>query len=165
MPKNRQHIYWDSDCFLAILNDAEPQKSKLCQSVLKDARDGKILIVTSAIALIEVIRIKGKPRVDRIAEKKITGFLENSYINIRDVTPAVGLKARELIWRHNLRPKDSIHVATALLCKVPTLHAFDTDLLKLNGYFAGLSICQPKIIQYELEFKPNDQTEEPSSQA
>jgi predicted nucleic acid-binding protein len=46
--------------------------------------------------------------------------------------PAVGRKARELIWKYGLRPKDSIHVATALLDHVPVLHAFDNACSNLT---------------------------------
>jgi predicted nucleic acid-binding protein len=161
MPKVKKLIYWDSDCFLAILKDNEPEKTKLCRSVLREAEAGKVLIVTSSIAFIEVIKTKAKVNVEPAAEKKIQAFFEHSYISVRNVTPAVGRKARELIWKYGLRPRDSIHIATALLDNIPVLHAFDEDLLKLNGRFPGLSICQPKIEQYEIIFpEPNEKPEE-----
>jgi len=113
MPKTKKLIYWDSDCFLAILKDNEPEKTRACHSVLQEAVAGNVLLVTSSIAFIEVIKTKAKTNVNPSDEKKIQEFLDHSYISVRNVTPAVGRKARELIWKYGLRPKDSIHVATA----------------------------------------------------
>jgi hypothetical protein len=48
----------------------------------------------------------------------------------------------------------------SLLDKVPVLHAFDQDLLKLDGKFPGLTICQPKIKQYEIMFPDSDEKTE-----
>ncbi|MGH7949490.1 MAG: PIN domain-containing protein, partial [Candidatus Binataceae bacterium] len=42
--------------------------------------------------------------------------------------------ARQLIWQYPaLKPKDSIHVATAIKEKLPVLDSFDDGLLSLDG--------------------------------
>jgi len=38
-----------------------------------------------------------------------------------------------VVWNHKIKPKDAIHVATALALKVPCLETFDTGLLKKSG--------------------------------
>jgi hypothetical protein len=45
----------------------------------------------------------------------------------------VGEYARELIWEHGFHPKDSIHVATAVLSRVPHLDTFDKKLIAKSG--------------------------------
>ncbi len=159
-------VYWDSNCFLGLLNN-EKDKIKCCQGVMKKAEAGELLIVTSALTLIEVIRMKGKPRLTSAVEKTIRGFFENSFIYIQNVDRDVGLKARELMWRHNdLLPKDSIHVATAILRRVPKLHTFDGDLLSLDGKYGNpkLSICKPDI-RYQMEFEDLDGNKASQDQA
>ena len=147
-------VYWDANCFLALLNK-ETEKITCCQGVMKKAESGELLIVTSALTLIEVVKMKGKPKLTSAVEKTIRGFFENSFIYIQNVDRDVGIKARELMWKHEaLAPKDSIHVATAILRKVPKLHTFDEYLISLDGKYGTpkLNICRPDV-EYQMDFE------------
>lgn len=149
----KEVVYWDANCFLGLLNN-EQDKIKLCTGAMKKAEDGKLVIVTSALTFIEVIRMKGKPKLKKSIEKTILDFFSNSFIYICNVDREVGIKARNLMWKHkSLKPKDSIHVATALLHNAPKLHTFDEGLLKLKdtGITNKLKICKPDI-EYQMEF-------------
>ncbi len=153
-------VYWDANCFLGLLNN-EKEKVKCCQGVMKKAEAGELVIVTSALTLIEVIKMKGQPRLTSTVEKTIRGFFENSFMSIQNVDRDVGIKARELMWKHgDLLPKDSIHVATAILRKVPKLHTFDGYLLSLDGKCgtSKLTICKPNL-GYQMGFEdlPNEE--------
>jgi hypothetical protein len=141
-----QRRYWDADVFLGWLMD-DPQKAPHCEGVLQAAADGRIQIVTSALTLTEVIRLKGKPRLPRASEDKIRAFFEHDWIVVRDVDRFLAEAARELIWTNNLRPKDAIHVATALELKLPQLDTFDKDLHKLSGRLGSppLTISPPNL--------------------
>ena len=58
------------------------------------------------------------------------------------------------MWKHqSLQPKDSIHLATALLHNIPTLHTFDEGLLKLKdkAIKQKIKICKPDI-EYQMNF-------------
>ncbi|MEK0338181.1 MAG: type II toxin-antitoxin system VapC family toxin [Nitrosopumilus sp.] len=145
-------VYWDSDCFLGLLNK-EQDKIKKCQSVIKEAEKGDLMIVTSALTFIEVIKMKGKKSVPKKTEKIIQSFFLNPFISIHNVDREVGIKARDLMWKHQgLRPKDSIHVATAIIQKIPELHTFDEYLLKLSGKVGNQNfrICEPYVFQMEM---------------
>ena len=50
--------YWDSDCFLAWLQ-SEEGKADACREVLEAADEGKILLITSALTLAEVLYLRG----------------------------------------------------------------------------------------------------------
>ena len=127
--------YWDSSTFLAWLLP-EPEREAACRSVLRAAEDGELELVTSAITLTEVIKLKGKTELKREHEKKITDFFKNDYIILRNVDRFVALSAQRLVWDRSLMPKDSIHVATALHWKIPVLDTFDDGLIALNGKLA-----------------------------
>ncbi len=145
-------VYWDSDCFLGLLN-REQDKIQKCQSVIKNAEKGKLVIVTSAITFIEVIKMKGKKQVPRKVEKIIQKFFLNPFMSIHNVDRDVGIKARDLMWKNKaLKPKDSIHVATALIQKIPELHTFDKYLLSLDSKYGNppLKICEPYVYQMEM---------------
>jgi predicted nucleic acid-binding protein len=57
----------------------------------------------------------------------------------------VSESAQELVWQHGIRPKDAIHVATALDAKALALETFDEQLLKKSGSVGnpGLIIRKP----------------------
>lgn len=155
MTRKKESVYWDSNCFLGLLNQ-EADKIDKCKGVIQKAEAGSLIIITSALTFIEVIKMKGKKHLPKKAEKTIQDFFQNRFISVRNVDRLVGIKARDLMWKHkHLSPKDSVHVATALLHDVPKLHTFDSDLLKLDNKYGNpkLKICYPDIpYQGELNF-------------
>jgi predicted nucleic acid-binding protein len=52
--------YWDSNCFLAWLQE-EGDRVRGCGMVIDAAERGKVRIVTSALTLAEVLWLRGKP--------------------------------------------------------------------------------------------------------
>jgi predicted nucleic acid-binding protein len=61
------------------------------------------------------------------------------------VTPA-SIAGVQRIWQYeHLKPKDAIHVASAISQQLDVLHSYDTDLLALDGQLGTppLRICQP----------------------
>lgn len=126
--------YWDSDCFLGWFNK-EKDKIELCRGTLTKAQNRELKIITSALTLVEVIKIKGKPKLPQEKEQKIIEFFENDFIIIRNVDRFLSEFARNLIWTYpQLNPKDSIHLATAVLHNIHIFNTFDNDLLSLNEY-------------------------------
>ena len=70
-----------------------------------------------------------------------------------------GEKARHLIWEHpHLKPKDALHLATAILTECPALDTFDEDLLKLNGKLDGtlIHIGRPNLPLQKDLLEPDD---------
>lgn len=126
--------YWDSCTFLALLKN-EADKINECLSVIKAAQAGQVTIVTSTLTFIEVVRLeKGKPKLPKEHEEKIRDFFKHEWIYIYDVNRKIGELARELMWQYeSLKPKDSIHVATAIRAKVDVLDTFDDGLIKLSS--------------------------------
>ena len=125
--------YWDACTFLALLKN-EPDKVAECISVVKAAKDGHVMIVTSALTFIEVVKLeKGKPKLPKENEAKIRDFFRHKWIYIYDVNRKIGELARELMWQYEaLKPKDATHVATAVIAKVDVLDTFDDYLIKLS---------------------------------
>lgn len=134
--------YWDSNIWLGILN-AEPDKLVACTNLLERARDGEFIIVSSAITLAEVIRMRGTSiKLDREKDQIMRDFFKREYISIRNVDRLTAELARELVWKYRdivtdktkeLKPWDAIHMATALRLDIPLLNTYDPDLLQLNG--------------------------------
>ena len=117
-----------------------------CLEILDKANDNKIEIVTSAFTLAEVCK---QPEVRESPLDNLPGFFEKSYIMIVPVDLAIGRRAQNMQASGlvNLRPADSIHLASAIRAKVSELHTFDQDILKI-GQVSGadgnaIKICKP----------------------
>lgn len=130
--KTLTRYYWDSCTFLAWLLP-EPDRKDQCQEVLEEAELGECAILTSAITLTEVIKLKGHPPLKEKQEEKIQRFFQQDYIHVRGLDRFVAEEARRLIWAEGIKPKDSIHLATALRWNAEEFHTFDGELCSLDG--------------------------------
>jgi predicted nucleic acid-binding protein len=133
-------IYWDSDTFLGWLQD-EPGKAELCEGTIRRAEGGEVLIITSALTIAEVLWMRGSPRVTRDKAEILRRFFRRSFMRVRNVTRTVSESAQDLVWDHSIRPKDAIHVATALNAKAFVLETFDDNLLGKSG-----SVGEPPLV-------------------
>lgn len=123
--------YWDSDAFLGYFNN-EPDKADACKSVLEAADAGKVMLVTSALTLAEVLYAKGHSKLDMSKRELIEQFFKSPFLSVQNVRRSIAEGARDIVWDSSIRPKDAIHVATALSCKIPVLNTFDQNLLKAD---------------------------------
>jgi len=123
-----QLIYWDSDCFLGWFQE-EPDKVELCQGTLARANAGDILIVTSTLTIAEVLWMRNAPLIPEEKANLVRRFFRRSYIRVRNVTRAISEGAQDLVWSKGIKPKDAIHVATALDARVTALETFDANLI------------------------------------
>lgn len=145
---------WDSSCWAAHLG-SEPGRFDRCRSVLRAAEAGRLRIVTSSLALVEVIKLKSHEKLPPDKEPMIRAYFKQPYIIIRELDRKIAESARDLIWAYNVPPKDAVHVATALHTPgVVQLDTFDTgDLVKLSGKLGDppLVIGFPPIIEEQLD--------------
>lgn len=125
-------IYWDSDAFLGWLQ-AEKGKVELCQGTIERGEGGDVFIVTSALTLAEVLWLRGAPRIPKGKAETLGRFFRRSFIKVRPVTRSIAEAAQDVVWNHNIKPKDAIHVATALDAKIAILETFDENLLAKSG--------------------------------
>jgi predicted nucleic acid-binding protein len=83
--------------------------------------------------------------------RKVQDFFQHEWIVVRELDRATAEAAREVVWNNSVKPKDAIHVATALLVHGQTpldqLDTYDDDLLPLSETFGipPLKIGHPEI--------------------
>ena len=126
--------YWDSSVFLDWIKEVAGH-CETCDLILSDAQSTppKCLIYTSAIALAEVTKErKGPLAVGKELEEKITKFFQNDYMVIVPLDRVIAERARRLIWDFPfLKPRDAIHLATALAARVDVIEAYDSDFARV----------------------------------
>ncbi len=127
-----EKIYWDSDCFLGHFY-AEAGKAEKCDGVLQRAERGEVLIVTSALTLAEVLWMRGGPRLSKDKAELVQKFFRRSYIRVYNVSRKTSESAQILVWDNSIKPKDAIHVATAIHLGADALETFDKSLIRKSG--------------------------------
>lgn len=129
----RQVVYWDSDAFLACINDDKLSYEMAgCKNVWTMAKKGLIHIVTSTLTTAEVVHKKGTPKLDPSKRKLVSNFFRQDFISQKPLTREIAELARDVVWDSNIRPKDAVHVATCAYFKIRMLHSFDGNLIDKN---------------------------------
>lgn len=127
-----EKIYWDTDCFLGHFQ-AEVGKAEKCDGVLERAERGDVLIVTSALTIAEVLWMRGGPRLPKDKADIVQKFFRRSYIRVVNVSRKVAMAAQVHVWEDDIKPKDAIHVATAVAFGANALETFDNGLIGKSG--------------------------------
>jgi predicted nucleic acid-binding protein len=145
-----ESVYWDANVFNAIFGKEEGRVKK-CLEIEKSAREGRVLIYTSAVTFVECIWIKGNPdKLSEEHEKTIQKYFMHKFIRIITCDRQIAESARSIIWKFpHLKPKDAIHVASALSQDLETLHTYDNDdLVKFSGKMGNpkLKMCNPESV-------------------
>ncbi len=133
------HRYWDSNAFLGWLAE-EADKVEECRAVIRAAEAGKTLLITSALTVTEVLWLRGGPRIAAANAEKVQRFFGHGYIVVNDLDRRIAEAAQRLVWHHDIKPKDAIHVASAIDAGVDRMETFDADLIKKSGSVGELPL-------------------------
>jgi len=121
--------YIDSNVFIypAIYQTEAQQKAKKAKEILHKIENGELSAYTSTLTWDEVVwvvsRVMG--RNDGIAQgRKLLGFPNLKFINADE---NVLTQAQTLIDKYKLSPRDSIHVASALVRNIKAVISDDAD--------------------------------------
>ena len=132
-------IYWDSATFLAYFQQEDGRVDK-CRGTLDRAEAGDVCIVTSALTIAECLWLRGSVPIPKNRAQVVRLFFRHSYLRVRNVTRKTSELAQDLVWDHGVRPKDAIHVATALEARVPVIETFDQLLIAKTGLIGDPSL-------------------------
>lgn len=140
-------VYLDSCVFLAWLKDEE-NRADIIATIFDDAAKGYTKILTSSLAIAEVLNIQGfKSPIPKEHRDKVKSLFANEWIIPQGVNRRLAEIAQELVWEYGVSPKDGIHVATAMVHKVPVLYSYDGGLTKhglLQTSYGSVKISEPQ---------------------
>jgi hypothetical protein len=74
---------------------------------------------------------------------KVTGFFKQEYIAVQNVTREVAEASRDLVWDFGIKPKDALHVASAIAANVGVFETFDAPLIRKGKKVASIEFRQP----------------------
>ena len=142
MASDRERRYWDSFCFLAVLNNEEPYAST-CMQILEEAKKNNVDLVISPMTMAETVRPRGASAPIPVEhQERISDFFENDYMRFRIIDRLIAKRSLALCWNAGLHPRDALHVAVALEEGCDVLETRDGKLLRRSG-LEGLTIREP----------------------
>jgi predicted nucleic acid-binding protein len=148
MPNEPPAVYWDACCFIGRIA-REPDKIADLEMLTEQAKDGKLIIVTSTLTISEVLHEPSEELAASNKFKTINDFFDHPWIVLRALDRRTAEIAAQVRRDFALKSADAIHVATAIRWrrKVLELHTYDEDhLLKKNGKIGvpPLKIIRPR---------------------
>ena len=150
-----KYVYWDSCCFLSVLKREDT--SPVFESILGRANKQEIIVVTSAITIVEVNNA-GLGKNAPIEDLKSIGesFDALNGIMVVDLTRDIAEAAREAVWKYHLKNYDAVHLGTALYANkilqdgISEMHTLDNDLIKLDSAISDFAVFTPTLNEYPL---------------
>ncbi len=135
-------VYFDSCVFLSWLKDEE-NRANIVNELFEDALKQELKIVTSTLTIAEVLNIQGaKSPIPKEQREEVRKLFQNDWIIPKGVSRRVAEAAQEMVWKHGIRPKDGVHVATALIWKIPIFISYDENLTKRKGLITSIGKIQ-----------------------
>ncbi len=127
-------LYVDSNAFIyPLIYDPEVGEARRSREFLERIASGKVMACTSSLSWNELVWVVRK--VDNVKASARAGrlFLSFPRLKFLAVTKGTMLRAQEIMERYGLKPRDSIHAASALENDVTTIVSYDTDFDRVDG--------------------------------
>jgi predicted nucleic acid-binding protein len=123
------------------------------ESIVAEAKRGRIIIVASVLVRAEVAKLNQSVECLTEQVRRITEFFENDFIELRDVTEEIAGYAASVIQDHNVKPMDALHLATALHTPCGIFHTYDGTTRSTNRKKAYLLDLDGKLGHPPLKIK------------
>jgi predicted nucleic acid-binding protein len=127
MPTEPKKIYWDSCCYISLIEQT-PGRIDVLKEIHEQAVRGEIIFVASALVIAEVVKLSGSAEPEIEQAKKIKAYFENPFISVRTVDRIIAEEASQICRDHPaIKPYDAVHIATALKLRCLSFHTYDGD--------------------------------------
>ena len=134
MEQFKSRVYVDANIFLnAILYEPdENEEARRAIEFLDTIRKGAIHAMTSALTWDEFVWVLRKEMDEATAKAKGREFLSFPHLHFVDITASLISKAQDILEQHGVKPRDAIHLATAVASGAGTFATFDSRLSGLG---------------------------------
>jgi predicted nucleic acid-binding protein len=160
MPNSVRRVYWDSNVLLSFIEN-DPNRASDIQTLMEQAEQGKLEIVTSTISIAEVaFAEEERAGLSASADESISALWRPpSPIKLVEFHAGIAEGAKHLLRTalssriKMLKPMDAIHLATAIALSIEEIHTYDDPLARYADLF-GLRIVRPFVEQTSMELSP-----------
>lgn len=127
-------VYLDSNVFLypILYDESSNPKSKRAANILRGVEEGKIKGFSSLLTWDEVVWVVWKLSGYEYALRASASMLRIRNMAFVSIDERIILRAHDLVERHRLKPRDAIHVSTALLIGEREMVSDDADFDGVN---------------------------------
>ena len=88
--------------------------------------------------------MRSGPKLGEDKARLLNRFFRRSFLRVVNVDRKIAESAQRLVWSDDIKPKDAIHIATALRYGCGILETFDAPLIAKSGDLEGLVIREPQ---------------------
>jgi predicted nucleic acid-binding protein len=140
MSEPPRKLYWDSSCFICLLNDADYERARriVIEDILEHASKGNVEIWTSTYTIVEVIRPKRRGRAPLPAWAiKAVELVEENFPEART--------EMETLWNRYQANDPSIKLTPEQIEKISAMFEWDwIKLIELNEMIANdaVGLCR-----------------------
>jgi len=124
-------IYLDSNVFIYACLSLD-EKGERSRKLLKGVESGDTEAASAALSFDEIVWAVKKHRTTGEAIAAGEAFVNMPRLTIVPVDEAVIRSAVDLMRRYELDPRDSIHAASAILCRAEAMISADPHLDKMR---------------------------------
>jgi predicted nucleic acid-binding protein len=130
MEQLKSRVYVDANIFLnAILYDpGENDEARRAVEFLDTIRKDVVHAMTSVLTWNEFVWVVRKQMDETTAKIKGREFLSFPHLHFIDITASLVSKAQDILEQHGVKPRDAIHLATAIASGAGTFATFDSRL-------------------------------------
>jgi uncharacterized protein len=123
-------VYLDSNVFVyAVTHDPTKYvKARRAIAVLRDVEEDTTKAATSFLTWDELVWVVWKLKGREAGIRAGSAILKLENLSLSAVNSSVMLRSQEILEKYPLKPRDSIHVATALLTGEKEVVSDDSDL-------------------------------------
>ncbi len=161
MPDPTRSLYWDANVFLVYINNDSKERTSIIDTLLEDASNKRVEIITSIVSIVEVsfgaTEQRGKP-LDAEVERNIARLFapESSPVGVVELHRHIVERAKRLVRSareqgFSLKPMDAIHLGTAQQHGSKEFHTYDLQKLAKFSKETGLTIREPFAAQQRLD--------------
>ena len=125
--------YIDSNVFIIpLVESLDNQKYFACKNILKSIINNEFEAVTSLLTWDEVVHVLNKKLGREIGLKHGEKFLRMPNLKFVNVDKSIIFLAQRIMNNYNVKPRDAIHSATAILHGDKKIISDDSDFDKIN---------------------------------
>ena len=151
--KGRTRFYWDTCCFIALLERKPSEGSTLVHALdvtYNEMLAGRVEIVSCSVLIAELL----KPGAQRFLQelRKCPNFeLVETVIAVNELAQDLQSRCQQA-GVHKPKTPDALHLASGILSKCDELWTLDKRLLNSGAVITEIAIRLPHVEQLKLEF-------------